>query len=340
MKKNITGILVAVAILTLACLCFPANINSYRSTPAAAPPRRSIPFTSATIPAPSVSACAQDLEQVLKESEDAIITGGPRLTKDYTLVTYKVDGDTIKDPVYDTVPVNLENYQHNTLAHQKIWDFFTGVIPVDQRTMVADFVLYTDGASESLGAVQQTDDPQDWMFEMDLIDGGNFPDLATTVIHEFAHLLTLNDSQVTTDFPVFEAFDNHQIFDREAALCPNYFIQEGCSNPDSYLNTFFYRFWPDIFAEWQAINAETDQDLLDQALSHFYQKYTGQFVSEYAATSPSEDVAETFMYFIFVPIPTSTTIAAQKILFFYEYPELVALRGRILDHLCLFLPKP
>ena len=178
------------------------------------------------------------------------------------------------------------------------------------------------------------------MFEMDLIDGGNFPDLATTVIHEFAHLLTLDDSQITTDFPVFENPDSQQIYDRESAACLNYFTFEGCSNADSYLNTFFDRFWPDIYAEWQAIDAVTDQDLLDQKLSRFYQKYASQFVSEYAATSPSEDIAETFMYFIFVPRPSDTTIADQKILFFYDYPGMVALRERILENLCTYVNKP
>lgn len=177
------------------------------------------------------------------------------------------------------------------------------------------------------------------MFEIDLIDGDHFPDLATTVIHEFAHLLTLNDSQVTTDNLVFADPDNRQIYDREAATCPNYFTVEGCSKSDLYLNTFFNRFWPGIYNEWQAIDAETDHGQPNQKFSHFYHKYYSQFVSEYAATSPSEDIAETFMVYIFLPKPSDTTIADQKILFFYKYPELVALREQILSNLCPFVEK-
>jgi len=336
-KKNIAGILVAAAFLTLACLCCPTNIITFGNPPVAAPPTPAITPTAVLTPADVVPICVQNLEQVLEESESITAPSrGPQSDREYTLVTYAVNGDTITDPVYDSVPNNLRDYQQDTVAQEKIWDFITRVIPADQRTMVTGFVLYTDGTGESLGAVEQTDYPHDWMFEMDLIDGGNFPDLATTVIHEFAHLLTLNDTQVTTDYPVFENPDNQQIYEREAATCTNYFTFEGCSKAYSYLNTFFNRFWPDIYNEWQTIDAETDQDLLDQKLSHFYQKYAGQFVSEYAAASPSEDIAETFMVFIFVPRPSGTTIVDQKILFFYEYPELVALREQILSNLCTY----
>lgn len=340
-KKNIAGILVAAAFLTLDCLCCPTNIIKFGNPPVATPPKPTIAPVAIPTPADVVPICVQNLEQVLEESESLTSPSrGPQPDREYTLVTYAVKGDAITEPVYGSVPNNLRDYQQDTAAQEKIWDFITKVIPADQRTMVTGFVLYTDGTSESLGAVEQTDSPYYWMFEMDLIDGGTFPELATTVIHEFAHLLTLNDSQVTTDYPVFENPDDQHIYDREAATCPTHFTFEGCSQADSYLNIFFNRFWTDIYAEWQAVDAETDQDLIDQKLNHFYQKYASQFVSEYAATSPSEDIAETFMVFIFVPRPSGTTITDQKVLSFYEYPELVALREQILSNLCTYVDKP
>jgi hypothetical protein len=339
-KKNIAGILVAAALLTLACLCCPTNIITYGNTPGTAPSKPTIAPTAVAAPSNVVPVCNQKLEQVLEGSESVSAPNrGPQLDREYTLVTYAVNGDTITHPVYDSVPNNLKDYQQDTTSQEKIWNFITRVIPADQRTMVTGFSLFTDGTSESLGAVEQTDSPPYWMLEIDLIDGGNFPDLATTVIHEFAHLLTLNDSQVTTDNLIFVNPDNRQTYDREAATCPNYFTVEGCGKSNSYLNTFFNRFWPGIYNEWQAIDAETDQDLLNLIISHFYHKYSSQFVSEYAATSPSEDIAETFMVYIFVPKPSGTTIADQKILFFYEYPELVALREQILSNLCPFVEK-
>ena len=105
------------------------------------------------------------MEQVLQESESGTAPGrAPQPDREYTLVTYAVNGDAITDPVYAPVPDNLRDYQQDILAQEKIWDFFTSIIPADQRTMVAGFVLYTDGTSGSLGAVEQMDDPHYWMF--------------------------------------------------------------------------------------------------------------------------------------------------------------------------------
>jgi hypothetical protein len=72
-------------------------------------------------------------------------------------------------------------------------------------------------------------------------------------------------------------------------------------------------------------------------LTDFYQKYAGQFISEYAATDPSEDIAESFMYFIFMPKPTGEDPIDRKILFFHEFPELVSLRMTILENLCPYV---
>jgi hypothetical protein len=57
-------------------------------------------------------------------------------------------------------------------------------------------------------------------------------------------------------------------------------------------------------------------------------------VTDYASTNPGEDIAETFTYFVLGKKPEYTTIANQKVLQLYEYPELIHLKnliqGRIL----------
>ena len=103
------------------------------------------------------------------------------------------------------------------------------------------------------------------------------------------------------------------------------------------MTAFYDSFWPDIYDEWLDLNDEADQDILDENLDAFYQEYADQFVSSYAVTSPEEDIAELFMYFIFTARPDGYTISAQKILFFYAYPELVSLRERILSNLCTYV---
>jgi hypothetical protein len=347
-KKPIIGIVVTVAVLTMACICCPTSTFSFSWGPTVVPERpapvepTAIPETTVTgLSVPSSAGtpvCEANLAKVLDEAENGYVSsGGPQPNGDVTLVTYTVVGDAISDPVYAQVPSDMVAYQQDTTTQESIWHFITDVIPADQRTMVTNYLIFTDGTSDSLGAVEQAHNPQDWILEMDIIDGTRFPDMSTTVIHEFAHLLTLDQSQVTPDLQVFYNPDDQAIYNQEAAACPTYFIFEGCSHSDSYLNQFFQRFWPNIYDEWKAIDSESDPDLLDQKLSTFYRKYSNRFVSEYAATSPSEDIAETFMYFIFSPKPSGNSISDQKIQFFYEYPELVSLRERIIEKLCPYV---
>jgi hypothetical protein len=52
-----------------------------------------------------------------------------------------------------------------------------------------------------------------------------------------------------------------------------------------------------------------------------------EYVSDYAATNPGEDIAESFVDFILKTKPSGTSEANQKVQFFYDYPELVKLRS-------------
>jgi hypothetical protein len=346
-RKNTIGILTGSAIFTIACLCCPSSFLPIVITaptpllPSPLPVEPTALPTAAAAPTEALPVCDGSLEKVLQDSELSNPPDHfPQVDGEYTLVTYSVNGDAIADPSYASIPPDLKAYQHDEASQLKIWNFFITIIPAEQRTMVKYYVLYTDGINGSLGAVELTDSPNYWKFEMDIIDAANFPDLAATTIHEFGHLLTLNDSQVTTDQAVFTDPGDRRVFDHEAATCTTYFMYEGCSNADSYINTFFNGFWTAIYSEWRAIDAETDPDLLDQKLLRFYHEYENQFVSKYAATSPSEDLAESFMYFIFLPRPVGATISDQKILFYYQYPEMVSLRDTLRVKLCSYLGNP
>jgi hypothetical protein len=67
--------------------------------------------------------------------------------------------------------------------------------------------------------------------------------------------------------------------------------------------------------------------------------YQDQFVTDYAPTSPVEDIAESWTFFVLSPKPELNSIANEKILFFYEYPELVELRTQILKQICVEFPQ-
>jgi len=105
------------------------------------------------------------------------------------------------------------------------------------------------------------------------------------------------------------------------------------------MNKFFERFWPAIYPEWQDVDNIEGEDDYYSALDDFYQKYKDQFVSDYAPSDPAEDIAESFSFFMLKPRPTGESIADQKVLFFYDYPELIQLRSQIARRLCDQLNK-
>lgn len=71
------------------------------------------------------------------------------------------------------------------------------------------------------------------------------------------------------------------------------------------------------------------------AIYEFYDKYQDQFVSDYAATNPGEDIAETYRVFVMEDKPEGNSIRDQKIKFMYEFEELVKIRQNIRQALLL-----
>ena len=61
----------------------------------------------------------------------------------------------------------------------------------------------------------------------------------------------------------------------------------------------------------------------------FYQGKAVSFVTEYAATNPVEDLAETWAHFVLRAKPTDASEKSDKIRSLYDYPELVQTRDRI-----------
>jgi hypothetical protein len=258
---------------------------------------------------------------------------------DIQLVTYTVNGDQLTDPSLETVPANLKKYQRDVSTQQKAWKLFITLVPADQRQIIAEYQVITDGPDNVLGIVEQTqNDPNKWILEIDIADVLDTKNLVFTLLHELGHLVTLNSSQVPPDLQVFDHPDSERIYEREAAACRYYFSGEGCSLPDSYLNTFFDKFWSGLYAEWHQIDNIQNDNKRQDKLDAFYQKYQDQFVDDYAVTDPNEDIAETWAFFLLSPRPQGHSIAEQKILFFYRYPELAQLRGWILQNLCKAQP--
>ena len=257
-----------------------------------------------------------------------------------SLITYEVADKEISDPHIDAVPDELEDERDDRATHAEIWDYFASIIPAEQREFISEFSLFTDGPGNHLAGVSYTfPDPEQWGLHVDILDAESYHDLTYTLIHEQGHLLTLNAEQVIPSEDVFKLPENKAIYSRESAACQQYFTGQGCSDPASYINQFFIRFWPYLYEEWEEINRENDEQDRSILLKEFYRTYADQFVSEYAATSPAEDIAEAWAFFLLSPKPELDSIANEKILFFYEYPELVALRTQILTNICAEFPQ-
>lgn len=223
-----------------------------------------------------------------------------------------------------------------------IWEVVTGMIPAIYLQQIAFFELFTDGYNDFLGAIEEVEgDSGFFIFSLDLLDmldqdlNLNTDLLFDTITHELAHIITLNADQV--------------IWVEEEDSDPyTYFIYEYDLDtfPDSYLNLFFQRFWKDIYPEWSdfyykyGVLYEGEEHLFEEYdtllqgyLEKFYDKYTDQFVTDYAATSPTEDIAETFMVFVLQDKPEENLVRDQKVRFFYDYPEMVAVRDHARKYL-------
>jgi hypothetical protein len=286
--------------------------------------------------------CLNRLDEVLETSPFDGIGNSiyEEQNTDFNLVIYQVDGNQISDPAVLYVPPDFKKYQDDTGSHQRIWDFYTAIIPPELREMVHEFVIYTDGSEGGSGAwVNQSGrDPNQWQVGFDLLDSEYPPYLADAVVHETGHLLTLNTGQMPFNDMKYFAYDPEQ---KVFQGCTQYANESACSTSDSYINLFYEQFWKDTYPEWwqvqqEALNAETDEEYY-QVMGTFYENHESLFLNDYAATNIKEDLAESFSYFVLNPKPEGNSVPEQKINFYYEFPELVKYRHQIIEGLCSYV---
>jgi len=304
-------------------------------------PIAEVPVTEVPASEESALSCLLITDQII----EVAVSGGEEvdenlLDTEVIIVTYTLSDDKLTDPYYESVSSDLQDEQDDEQAHQQVWDYFATLIPPDQRDAIAEYAIITDGQGGTLAAVSQTyTDPDLWSLQVDIADIADYYELSFTLVHEFGHVLTLGPNQVPPSLAIFNNPEDDGLYLEEASACLNYFPGEGCANPDSYINNYYNQFWDDIYDEWNEINLEEDEDIYYEKLDEFYYKYEDQFVTSYAATNPEEDIAEAWSFFVFSPTPAGDTTAEEKVLFFYQYPELVKLRANILKNMCVTFPE-
>lgn len=249
------------------------------------------------------------------------ITGnGPKKDGNGTITLYYLEeGKIAKKENFKVAGSDLE-FQKDIKKHEELWELVKKIIPLKYRKKLGQFAVYGKNVPVT-GSVSPVDvDKLDFHVLGINIDvayfGGVFNEdgaMTYTIIHELGHLVAENNEQLDPSVA--------------QGSCKNY-VSDGCSYDKSYINQLYTRFWSDIYKEF--LNLEDTQD----ATLAFHTKYKDRFLTWYAASNISEDIAEVFAGFVtMAEIPKGNSIAEQKIKLVYEYPELVELRKYIRETL-------
>lgn len=208
------------------------------------------------------------------------------------------------------------------------WNVFYNIFPkkITQK-YIKRLVLFSDGVDEKTGALGALNrENTGWQLVLDPVDVDfntknkeRLHQSVYTLVHEFGHLLTLNNTQIK---PTIK---------REVNKDEPYLTIEGQALKDSYINKFVVLFWNgSLLNEWDYIQKEfcfTEQTSCLEHLYGLYEEHYTDFLTDYAAESPEEDIVESWTAFVLHDkIKNPDTIAEQKINFFYDYPELVYYR--------------
>jgi hypothetical protein len=241
-------------------------------------------------------------------------SGGEQEQESEILAEYSISGNII----------TLESGDDG-IKNREVWNIFTSLIPENARRDFSLYQITNDAAWDTAAHVVQSEqDNTKWILNINLdafyIDGVLEPEESyATLIHEFAHVMTLWKDQMRY-YPIT---DNQALLDRFSQNCVNQLLQEWCMNRDSYLDDFIDIFWSDSDYLKRVRNQEV----------YAYDDTPERFITEYAATNPGEDIAESFTYFVLNGKTSWSSITDQKLNFFYSYRELDSLRKQIRSRL-------
>ena len=199
---------------------------------------------------------------------------------------------------------------------RRIWTRFTTLIPAEQRSHVRSFTVEPGDEGAYVAAIGR----RGMVWQLG-VSGGlarDAQELDYVLLHEFGHLLTLKAEQVPP-----------QQGPRQP--CRTYNPGEGCALPQSYIAQYFNEFWraTGLAPQWGKVQRIRNADRRELAMQGFYERNQSAFITDYATSTPAEDVAESFAHFVTEAPNTDQTVAGQKVRFFERFPELVALRAEI-----------
>lgn len=222
-------------------------------------------------------------------------------------VVIEQDDDLGAVEVYDVLDDGSLSPEASGTALE-VWQLFERIASPDfAAEVVVQFRVGDAPESDTLAYVYQDEDPDYWILAANLAAAEDRDLLVATLIHEYAHILTLSIDE----------------FDAGGTCPPEEEMSEGCPAPTSVIAAFRDRFWAGYDDAPAADN--DDPDVADD----FYLAHEDDFVSDYAATNLVEDIAETYMTYVLEDSIEGSGVVAAKLAFFDQYPELAAIRERI-----------
>lgn len=143
-----------------------------------------------------------------------------------------------------------------------VWATVSALLPPDASERIRQLNLVSDGQAGTLAMVHRSlSEPDTWVLSVDYVETGAV--LQRTIVHELAHLYTLGPDDVSGS----------------RSGCSQMLLTVGCVRKGSILARYGDQFW--------------------HGRSEPAAFRPGQFVSQYAASSVHEDLAETFMAWVF-----------------------------------------
>lgn len=194
-----------------------------------------------------------------------------------------------------------------------LWEQMVALLPEGAFQDFDRLTMFTDGPEETVAWVWALDETGDrWEIALDPADAGDRAYFVETVLHEYAHSLTLNDEQVTyTRDQTVDTYNEYGMVSR----------------PGSYIDDFYQEFWLDYIDDCEAA----------EDTYNFFLRHYDDFIDPYASTDPSEDICESFTFFVLRPRDprADEDVWSRKLDFFYRYPELEAFREAVRANLGL-----
>jgi hypothetical protein len=333
MKKLIPLAIVLLALSTVLTACWAEDDYYYEGTEEANTQATEVTEAAMCSDDSCINQCMANVTDTMGYDANNYLDQYYDVNESYDLVTYDADDGQLGEGSLSDVPADFIDLQEDDYSQQLVWDLTMALLPEEDLRWITQYLVFTDGTDNDLAYVIYDDDlgRSAWTLGVDLVDASDPETLTGTLIHEFAHMITLNTDQI--------AEGSEYGWEQGTDDCETFYYYYGCTYEDSYVNQFYLAFWQDIFPDWKEIVGDPSADLEEydeDAVTEFYNLYSDQFIDDYAPTEIGEDIAESFESFVVQPMPTGDTIPEQKILFFYQFPELVELRQTMIQGMCNF----